>query len=352
MPDIILEPKAAGGAIDPSRILAQILDRAETLVASGDYRGAIDYATEANRGIRAAELERRLVSWRADAFATMDRSPGRSPWPARYSDPFPGLRGVPEIDAAELTVDMLGGAFQHHGMLLVRDLIAGTDAARLRTGIDRALRARDAYNSGMPVEETSPWYAETPLDTPTGSMRGWGGSLWTADSPRMMYDLLDLYRRHGLIDVMTEYLAEPLTLSIGKSTLRLMEPKGVHDWHQDGAFLGADVRTVNVWLALSDCGVDAPGLDVVAERLPGVVETGSHGANFHWSVGHGLVEELRQGGAEVASPIFRPGDALLFNHLMLHRTGVRPEMTKNRWAIESWFFTPSTFPMDQGPLMV
>ena len=31
------------------------------------------------------------------------------------------------------------------------------------------------------------------------------------------------------------------------------------DWHQDGAFLGEGISTLNLWLPLSDCGDDAPG---------------------------------------------------------------------------------------------
>jgi hypothetical protein len=124
------------------------------------------------------------------------------------------------------------------------------------------------------------------------------------------------------------------------------------DWHQDGAFLGADVRTINVWLSLSDCGIEAPGLDVVARRLPYVMQSGTHGACFDWSVGPGMIGLLEQGGVQVVSPEFAAGDALLFDHLMLHRTGIRPGMTKSRWAIESWFFAPSTFPMDQAPIVI
>jgi hypothetical protein len=332
--------------------LAQVLEHAEKLAAGGAVRQAIDYATAANRKLRAPELERRLMIWRANAFSTMERSAAPSPWPPQFADPFPGRSGVPEIDAAALTVEIMGGAFQHHGMLLVRGLTSAAEAEHLRAGIDRALEARDAFKAGTPVEELGAWYAETPLDTETGTFRGWGGSLWTADSPRIMFELLELYERLGLTGVIAGYLRESLMLSIGKTTLRRIEPVKQHDWHQDGAFLGADVRTVNVWLSLSDCGEDAPGLDIVAQRLPGVVQTGSQGARLSWTVGHGLVEDLVREGASIASPIFRPGDALLFDQLMLHRTRVCPEMTKTRWAIESWFFTPSTFPLEQGPLLV
>ena len=49
---------------------------------------------------------------------------------------------------------------------------------------------------------------------------------------------------------------------------------------------------------------------------------------------------------------FLPGDALLFDHLFLHRTGAPPGIRKPRYAIESWFFAPSAYPAQQVPLML
>jgi ectoine hydroxylase-related dioxygenase (phytanoyl-CoA dioxygenase family) len=121
------------------------------------------------------------------------------------------------------------------------------------------------------------------------------------------------------------------------------------DWHQDGAFLGDDIRTVNVWLTLTDCGEDAPGLDVVAKRLPGVLETGTKGAQFDWSVGPDLVAEVAPN--DVVRPPFRAGDALLFDQRNLHRTGVSPGMVRERYAVETWFFAPSSYPHDQIPIV-
>ena len=50
-------------------------------------------------------------------------------------------------------------------------------------------------------------------------------------------------------------------------------------------------------------------------------------------------------------PLFEPGDALLFDDLMLHRTAAAPGLTRARYAIESWFFAPSTYPADQIPIV-
>lgn len=334
---------------------SRIIEQAQSMIADGAILRAIDLATRANRDLRAPELERQLVAWRSAAFTALGPARPRSVWPPQYADPFPDIEGLPQIDAGALTPEILGGAILHHGALWVRGLVSSAEAERLRQSIDRTFDARDAFCAGAPVEQTNPWYAQAATDDMLRSARGWvesGGGAWTADSPRVLFDLIELFDRSGVIDVITGVLGERPALSIGKSTLRRVPHTTNTDWHQDGAFLGAAVRTVNVWLSLSECGVDAPGLDVVARRLPYVMQSGSHGAQFGWSVGPGMVGILEQGGADVVSPVFAAGDALLFDQLMLHRTGVRPGMTKSRWAVESWFFAPSSFPMDQAPLVL
>lgn len=90
---------------------------------------------------------------------------------------------------------------------------------------------------------------------------------------------------------------------------------------------------------------------MVPRRLSRIVETGTPGAHFHWSVSNDLAVQLA-GDLPIASRIFRPGDAVFFDQFNLHRTEGRPGLTKNRYAIESWFFAPSTYPMDWGPLVV
>ena len=52
----------------------------------------------------------------------------------------------------------------------------------------------------------------------------------------------------------------------------------------------------------------------------------------------------------ITRPVFKPGDALLFDDLFLHQTGSDPSMSKPRYAIESWFFGPSAFPQDYVPI--
>ena len=74
-------------------------------------------------------------------------------------------------------------------------------------------------------------------------------------------------------------------LSANKCTLRRVPLTSNTDWHQDGAFLGRGIRALNVWVALTHCGVDAPGMDLLPRRLDHIVETGTGGAIFDWAVG-------------------------------------------------------------------
>ncbi len=149
----------------------------------------------------------------------------------------------------------------------------------------------------------------------------------------------------------TEYLGERPALTIDKCTLRRV-PLGLSgaDWHQDGRFFGEDMRTVNVWMSLSPCGGDrpSPGLDLIPRRINEIVQTGDNGSIFYWTVGNDLVESQ---GMVVERPIFDPGDALLFDEYLLHRTAIDPGMTEERYAVETWFFAPSAYPDKYPPIL-
>ena len=318
------------------------------------YHDALQLACELNRIAANDEMEQAIRDWRSSAFAESAHPEPAKQWPPAFPDPFPGLKALPEVAAADLTLEILAGSILHHGGLLVRGLVSEAEANQLAEGVDRALADFSAWcNDGSRAD--TPWFSPIPIPEDSGifTARPWilaGGGALAADSPRMLFRLTELLERTGLVDMVAEYFSERPALSVGKTTLRKVPADlNATDWHQDGAFLGANVRSVNLWLALSPCGVDASAMDIVPRRLPGVVETGTHGAKFEWSVGHGKVEELLDGDP-IASPQFSAGDALLFDHLFLHRTSLPPGRSKDRWAIESWMFAPSCYPMEQVPL--
>jgi hypothetical protein len=344
-----------------------VLAAVDKLAAEGRALDAIDLLTEANRQERDDRLELALVRLRNSAYAELDRSPTDSPWPDDAARPRDSDEALPPIDLAELTASAVRDSILRYGCAYVPGLIGKDDVDRLVHGIDRAFEGCDQQAARGWSRETTgddpdadmataPWYVRfegvegLPIKGETRKFVREGAGVWTVESPRMMFEFLEVLERAHLRSLITDYLGERPALTMKKSTLRRTHPLPFADWHQDGAFLGEGIRTINLWLSLSHCGDDAPGLDLLPRRLDRIVETGSGGAAFPWSVGPGTVEEAA-GGVEVIRPLFEPGDALLFDEMFLHRTATDETMTRNRYAVETWFFAPSVYPGDQIPFV-
>ena len=344
-----LETGGAGPVVASSP--DEALARADELVSRGRCLDAIDLL----RGARAMDggpgVDRRLTAVRHQAFRELPADGEPQPAP-----PSPAASRVPagtlaEIEPAELTASAVRRAIQGCGGLLVRGLLAGY-IQELVDAIDAAFAARERARSG---ENGGAWYS--PLRLGRDEARSLGrhfvagdNALLACDSPRFVNDLLDLYERIGLRRVVADYLQERPVLSANKCTLRHVRLGSGTDWHQDGAFLGRSIRALNVWVALTDCGVDAPGLDLVPTRLDDVLPTGTGGAIFDWAVGPDVVDGLKD-RAPVVRPAFRAGDVMLFDELFLHRTAIDASMTRRRYAVEAWFFAPSAYPAAQVPLV-
>jgi hypothetical protein len=339
-----------------SRSMEQELAQAAAMTSLGDYNGAIELLQACLRLQSDTQLERRLAEYRYKACLVSPPQPSRNePWPSTVEDPFARNAGIPEIDANQLNAVTLSAGIRCHGALLVRGLLQESGALELAKGVEQALSGCEAWNAGGMGRLDSPWYARLPLpdDCELAPARVWvesAGGVWAADSPHMLQKLIEYFASTGVIAAIEDYFGERPMLSVGKTTLRRV-PSTIKltDWHQDGAFMGSDIRSVNCWLSLSHCGDDASGLDLLPRRLEQVLPTGSHGAYFDWAVGPRMVEQAAEGLATV-SPVFAPGDALLFDHLFLHRTGIPAAIAKDRYAIESWFFAPSAYPAQQVPL--
>ncbi|HME70617.1 MAG TPA: phytanoyl-CoA dioxygenase family protein [Myxococcota bacterium] len=348
----------AGAAAWREIILKQGLtaDRArslgDALEAEGRQLEAIEACMAANRLRRDPALERRLVRLRHAAFAQLDRSLSPA-WPPFVPEDHSGAGGPPVVTPAELTPSVLRRGILRHGCVWVRGLVPPARVARLVETIDHAFDAHDACAKGG---GNSPFF--DPLDViPNGeAMRGWvrdGQGILTADSPRALYEFLETVHELRLDELLHGFFGDRPALSAEKCTLRRVDNTPSYaSWHQDGAFMGKGLRTVNVWFALSRCGRDAPGLDVIPRRLDHLLPTGGEGAIFDWAVSaQTIARELP--GIPIWRPEFEAGDALLFDDLCLHRTAVDPGMTQLRYAIESWFFSSSAYPVDtQTPILV
>ena len=325
---------------------ADLVREAELLLARREPEQAIATLTRANRSHPSGELEANLVRVRTEAFDAIDRVHGRDAWPRTCPDPFPDVSGTPpEIHRRDLDADLVAGAVGHHGSLIVRELVTPDDIAELRGAIQQAFDARKAFAAGD-GSDASPYYE--PFDR--GRHHEQFGSerfVRIIDSPRTLFTLLEIY----------EHLGERPALSAHKCALRRLTPNADErssDYHQDGSFLGANIRTANVWLTLSDCGGDTSttaGLDVIPTRIDHILDTGVDGAMFDWTISESTVARAA-GASTVVRPVFAAGDAMIFDELMVHRTGLSEGMVDERMAIEAWFFAPSEYPDDHVPILV
>ncbi len=325
----------------------------ERTAAISDHFEAIERLSEANRGERSTELEREIRRRRNLAgIELLDDAPERPafPEPAAGLPPLGERSRVPELTPDELSPAVLRAAILERGCLLVRGLMDGDRAQRMARDIDRVHEIRPRLGDG----ESDPggYYDELEPEPPFIIWeRPWieqGGGVLAADSPRLLFEMLDSFERAGLRSVITGYLGERPAMSAQKCTLRKATPDVAGGWHQDGRFLG-DVRALNVWLSLSRCGDVAPSMDVVPRRIDDYVETGGPEIAFKNQISPATAARVA-GDDGIVRPIFDPGDALLFDELFLHQTGSDPSMPNARYAIESWFFGPSAYPESYVPI--
>ena len=121
-----------------------------------------------------------------------------------------------------------------------------------------------------------------------------------------------------------------------------------HSWHQDGALgfefaLSSDaaitadalLRMVTCWIALTPCGVDAPGLELVTDRVDRMLTPAQ--------LAGGAVDQ-RWPASRRAQPALDAGDALVFSGDVLHRTHVSAAMTQTRTSIELRCFQADAIP--------
>jgi hypothetical protein len=307
--------------------------------------------TEANRAQPDRENERLLLRLRHLAGLRRLDPDATSELAAPDFAALPEGGGLPELAPADLTPGLLRAGILRDGCVLVRGLVGREGALRLAAQIDRAFAERAAFDGGAAAVDGYYEEFEPQARFEVASVRPWirdGGGVLASDSPLVTYELLELFEAAGLPRLVGGYLGEPPLLSVHKTTLRKAEPTVGGAWHQDGAFMG-DVKALNLWLSLSRCGDEAPGLDIVPRRVDRVVI--DHDVMLDVALTRAKAQEAA-GDVPIVRPIFEPGDALFFDELFLHQTASDPSMPSPRFAVESWFFGGSAFPSDYAPLAV
>jgi hypothetical protein len=312
----------------------------------------IDELTSTNREQRDVENDRRALWLRHLAgMRALDEAQSSADFAVPDAGALPPGDPLPEFTRADVTPELLRAGILRDGCVLVRGLIDRDAALAFAERIDRSFAACDRFLAGEEGDEG--FYEEfRPHLLSKGVLgRDWihqGGGVLAADSPTVAFEMFGLFRDAELQPLIDGYLGEPSLISAHKTTLRKASPTVPGAWHQDGKFLG-DVRSLNMWLSLSRCGDVAPGLDIVPRRLDHLVQTQTDEAFLDIAISQRKAEEAA-GDTPIIRPIFEPGDALFFDEMFLHQTGVDPAMPNPRFALENWFFGSSSFPVDYAPV--
>jgi hypothetical protein len=331
-----------------------VLGKAKALAEGGSWDDAIRVLTEANLQQENERFEARLVKLRHMAYDEIGRPEPIEPWPRPVPDHFPGIASIPEIPFSEMTVELVASAIQYHGSILIRGMFDPEACEQVRLSIDETFE-RKIEVEGDKQFDPSPWYTHFVQRKDKGYQFGgmeryyadFSFGVLAVDSPRALFRYIEVLKAAGLDKFLHDYFGERPAFSAKKSTLRRTPHDASAGWHQDGAYYGLPQRSLNIWAAFSHCGVKSPSLDIFAKRFETLAETGGPGLADD-AIGEETVAKF--GGGNPVRPVFAPGDAILFDELALHRTGISSSMTETRYAIEMWFFAASMFPHQQVPL--
>jgi hypothetical protein len=164
--------------------------------------------------------------------------------------------------------------------------------------------------------------------------------------PLNALDVLQHLANSSLGPLLEHALGAAPWCDIDQSWLRHGRPP--HSWHQDGALrhdfmahhgrpapIDAALEMRTAWIALTDCGVDAPGLEWLAVDVPTLLTPGELGDDA-LATRHPLATRV--------APRMSAGDVLLFDGLLLHRTQVLPAVHARRSSLELRFFRAAALP--------
>ena len=143
------------------------------------------------------------------------------------------------------------------------------------------------------------------------------------------------------------FQAERISVFLGYSFIRRhwrTDTMSLSPFHQDSVAVPVPAPMLSCWVPLNRCGVTAPGLEVVAQRLDAALPITDKPATNHarMEIDAALVE--RHYGENLWHPKFDAGDAMLFDSKCVHRSHVTKAMSAVRYSVELRFVATSLAP--------
>ena len=294
---------------------------------TGDLAADIERLAAEYRHRPSREYALQLLELRYRRGREMLAQQGDNSYPIRSApDLFDHGRGISETWGKALSGELLASALLNYGALLVRGLFSPEQVQHLL--------AHSEENS------TASPHGPIPLGC----------------SAQVLQVLLEVYRECGLLRTVREYLGNEAVLFAERAKLR--HHRGDRDryavipWHQDVNFFGDQCYALNCWAAITPCGEDNPGLAVVPRRTElrhGWDSEELAPLDYGKCLSEGEIEALSR-DFPVVTPVFEPGDAILFDEMTIHTTRPKPWKRPDQIVAISWFFRAAHFPRWGTPL--
>jgi hypothetical protein len=282
----------------------------------------------------------------------------------RIVDAATGDGPIASVGAAGLSVDALARGLRQDGALIVRGLVPSERCAALAHRIADACAGRDRFREGAPAgpgARFAPFEPRREMGMPLTFLRHVARmceAVMVADAPSVLDLLLATVAETGVVSLVAEHLGESPALSVDKTLTRhaparIAEsylPDHLHPgWHQDGASWDHGTRALDLWIAFDNCG---PGtgrrsIELHPRPMREIVPEAFDDPPAHVAA----LEAIQRSVAPVALAL-AAGDAVLFDHLNLHRTEGGRSFTEPRASAELWFFAPSVFPAGLTPMAI
>jgi ectoine hydroxylase-related dioxygenase (phytanoyl-CoA dioxygenase family) len=252
---------------------------------------------------------------------------------------------LPIFSADTASIPDMIAALDDYGCLVMRNAIPRDVALALQdlvrqtfTDCDAALAAH-AAGQPMPKSAYFSFLAKSLTMEALQMFRAFG-SIPMLEAPAPTNEFLRAIVNTKVTQLAETFLgSEPFIGSV-KSSVRQSEITADvrRVFHQDATFFGGDgTATINFWVALSDAGIDRPGIEILPQKLNTELVRGQVGATVGWEVFEETIAELF-GLDKLWAPVVQPGDAIVFDQMNVHRTYLTEGMTDSRFAIEAWLF--------------
>jgi hypothetical protein len=294
------------------------------------------------------------LRWRAGGWAVREAK-AKSPY---HLEGAPELAPPDEIQVSDLTPDIARAALARNGNLVLRGLIPQAAAEDFVQRIDRTVDGFQhvVKNKGSGSQSADLGYIAFRPPPPdrkhVADNRKYLAveeiSALTVDSPLLFERLVHYLKASGIVSIAEQIFGERPVAAIQKSAMRRMPLGHPAGWHQDLGAVGAGTKAIALWIPFSPCGRDAAGFEFVRRRFNGPVPQ-MNDSLMPWVIANDMVTSV-QDGADVVTPEFNPGDAMMFDQYSLHRGASYPHMTKWRWSIDTWLFAPSSVPSHITPM--